>query len=93
LSQTLTFIHLGDNPRLVSGYSRKAYQVEIKGNTVIRTWGPIDSVGRKTKWARTKSKIETFNSVAEMKKAVDAIVRTRLDHDYRVALPGEVPVN
>jgi hypothetical protein len=89
----LTFIHLGSNPRLVSGFSRKAYQVEVKGTTVYRYYGPVSVIRRKTVWDRKVTKVDNCGSVAEATALVRKIIGDRLAHGYSVAKPGEVPVN
>ena len=89
----LTFIHLGKNPRLVSGFSRKAYQVEVIGNSVYRYYGPVSIIGRKTVYDRKTTLVDNYTTAAEVKRAVSKIIGDRIAHDYRVAEPGEVPVN
>jgi len=89
----LTFIHLDENPRLVSGYSRKAFQVEVIGNTVYRYYGPVSIIARKTVYDRKTTLSDTFVTSTQVEKAVRSHIGKRIAHGYRVALPGEVPIN
>jgi hypothetical protein len=93
MKNILSFIHLGKNPRLVSGFSRKAYQVEVVGNTVYRYYGPVSIIGRKTVYDRKTTLVDNYSTAAEVKRAVAKIINDRLAHGYEVCKPGEVPVN